>query len=136
MDGLAKVGIRVVRLGRPEQTRPELLQFATSSIVEQALREQNADMLPLNQQKQLKHDALMRALGSAQVICATCVGAGSGQLDKRRFAGVLVDEASQATEIACVVPLLRGCQQLVMVHQLPPTIASEDASSRLISIPF
>ena len=36
-------------------------------------------------------------------------------LDKMRFAAVLIDEAGQATELATVVPLTRGCQQVVLV---------------------
>jgi regulator of nonsense transcripts 1 len=41
---------------------------------------------------------------------------------------VLIDEASQATETATCVPVISGCQQLVLVgdhHQLPPTVTSE-----------
>lgn len=51
-------------------------------------------------------------------------------LDKMRFAAVLIDEAGQATELATVVPLTRGCQQVVLVgdhYQLPPTVSSDDA---------
>jgi hypothetical protein len=72
------------------------------------------------------------ALGHAQVICATCVGAGSGILEKKSFDAVLIDEASQATEIATLVPLIHGCQQLVLVgdhYQLPPTVASDAAKA-------
>jgi superfamily I DNA and/or RNA helicase len=44
---------------------------------------------------------------------------------------VLVDEATQATEPASLVPLLMGCSQLYLVgdtRQLPPTVADQDAS--------
>lgn len=32
-----------------------------------------------------------------------------------RFSTVLIDEATQATEAAALVPIVRGCQQLILV---------------------
>lgn len=32
-----------------------------------------------------------------------------------RFSTVLIDEATQATEAAALVPIIRGCQQLILV---------------------
>lgn len=52
-------------------------------------------------------------------------------LPRLTFATVLVDEATQATEPASLVPLLMGCSQLYLVgdtKQLPPTVADLDAS--------
>eukprot|EP01043_Picozoa_sp_COSAG02_P021089 COSAG02_NODE_1060_length_14866_cov_3.131916_13_plen_262_part_00 len=46
------------------------------------------------------------------------------------FECVLIDEAAQATECACLVPVVKGCKALVMCgdhHQLPPTILSRAA---------
>ena len=141
VEGLAKAGVRVVRLGRPENTRPELLQFSTFSQVEEQLRWQHggaaSQMMDAKQMKQAKHDALTKILRDADVICTTCVGAGSGMLEKKQFAGVLIDEASQATEIATIIPFLRHCQQLVLVGdhcQLPPTVASEAAQFEGLSL--
>ncbi|CAM9279136.1 unnamed protein product [Phaeothamnion confervicola] len=54
---------------------------------------------------------------------------GRGQI---RFATVLVDEATQATEPATLVPLLRGCDRLILVgdqNQLPPTVLSPAAQA-------
>ena len=51
-------------------------------------------------------------------------------LDNINFAGVLIDEASQATELSTLVPLMHECQQLVLVGdhcQLPPTVPDDDA---------
>jgi hypothetical protein len=131
VEGLVKAGIRVVRLGRPENTRPELIQYSTFAMVEDRMKTNGNDsFMSQKETREAKHHALTGVLNSAQVICATCVGAGSGMLEKKRFAGVLIDEASQATEIATIVPLLHHCQQLVLVGdhcQLPPTVASEDA---------
>lgn len=47
------------------------------------------------------------------------------------FDKVLVDEASQATELSTIVPIARGCKQLVLVGddcQLPPTVSSDKAA--------
>ena len=49
--------------------------------------------------------AQARALRRAQVVCATCVGAGAGFLRGARFRYVLVDEAAQALEAETLVPL-------------------------------
>jgi len=69
-------------------------------------------------------------LEHAQVICATCVGAGGRLLDSRRFPLVLLDEATQATEPASLIPLTKGARHVVLVgdhHQLPPTVISRRA---------
>jgi len=59
---------------------------------------------------------------------------GSGILEKCVFSRVLVDEAAQATEPACVVALARGCRMLALVGdhcQLPPTIGSDLAKGEV-----
>jgi predicted DNA helicase len=66
-------------------------------------------------------------LDKAQVICCTCIGSGNEILDGRRFPQVLIDESTQATEPAALVPLVRGARQVVLVgdhKQLPPTVLS------------
>jgi len=44
-----------------------------------------------------------KILEAAEVICATCMTAGSDMLGKRNFTRVLLDEATQSTEIATLV---------------------------------
>ncbi len=56
------------------------------------------------------HEAVGRAIEEAEVVCCTAVGAGSGILSEFTFPRVLVDEASQATEPATIVPICRGCR--------------------------
>ncbi|KAJ1490860.1 P-loop containing nucleoside triphosphate hydrolase protein, partial [Baffinella frigidus] len=116
LEGLAKMGIRVVRLGRPDKVRPELLQYCVD--------------VPKEGQLMVDFGEKQRLLRAAQVVCATCVATGSDQLEGFRFAGVLLDEASQVTESSSIVPLCRSCDQLVLVGdqcQLPPTVASRVA---------
>ena len=50
-------------------------------------------------------------LRRAEVICATCAGAGSDILERFSFQACLIDEATQATEPATIVPLTKGCSQ-------------------------
>jgi len=77
------------------------------------------------------------AIASADVVLATCVGSGGEALSKLVFEMVLIDETAQSTEPSCLVPLTRGCRQLVLVgdhKQLRPTVVSEDAARRGLSL--
>ncbi|CAK9005681.1 unnamed protein product [Durusdinium trenchii] len=80
----------------------------------------------------------MRILQDADVICTTTISSGGDFFSKFAFAGVLIDEAAQATELAAIVPLiLRGSQRLVLVGdqcQLPPTVQSSEAEERGLSL--
>lgn len=62
---------------------------------------------------------------AAQIIFTTCIGAGLGLLRGQVFDTVVVDEASQQTEPASLVPLVKGCQKAILVGdhvQLRPTV--------------
>ena len=61
-------------------------------------------------ERQMRDDILDRA----QVLCCTCIGVGHQLLDGRRFSRVLLDEATQATEPASLVPLVRGASGMKM----------------------
>jgi regulator of nonsense transcripts 1 len=79
-------------------------------------------------ENQMRDDILDRA----QVLCCTCIGSGHTLLDGKRFPQVLIDEATQATEPAALVPLIRGARQVVLVgdhRQLPPTVISYRAEN-------
>ncbi|KAI5480920.1 ATP-dependent helicase NAM7 [Pseudohyphozyma bogoriensis] len=90
----------------------------------------------LSSRDETKFKALTRAcereiLSNADVICATCVGCGDPRLAKFKFRTVLIDEATQATEPECMIPLTFGVKQLVMVgdhSQLGPTIMNKKAA--------
>jgi regulator of nonsense transcripts 1 len=49
-----------------------------------------------------------KILNEARVVCTTCSSAGSKIFDETKFCKLLVDEASQATEPAILVPVSRG----------------------------
>ncbi|CAE6538465.1 unnamed protein product [Rhizoctonia solani] len=59
------------------------------------------------------------------IVFTTCAGAGLGVLRRFKFQIVLVDEASQITEAAALIPIVKGCQKAVLVGdhvQLRPTV--------------
>lgn len=67
-------------------------------------------------------------LDSAQVVCCTCVGAGDPRILRRKFASVLIDEATQATEPEALIPLVHGIKQVIMVgdhRQLGPVLMNK-----------
>ena len=58
-------------------------------------------------------------------------------LSQVKFHTVLIDECTQATETAVLVPIAQGCQQLILVGdhcQLPPTVLSEEAQRRGLAV--
>jgi superfamily I DNA and/or RNA helicase len=80
----------------------------------------------------LEAQAIKSILDRADVVAATCVGAGDAILDGRCFHLCVIDEATQATEPACLIPIIRsGADSLVLVGdpaQLPPTVISQQAT--------
>ena len=75
-------------------------------------------------------------LRNAQVICTTCSGAGDPRLKKFRFRTVLIDEATQATEPECLIPILKGCRRLILVGdhcQLGPVVMCKRAAKAGLS---
>ncbi len=66
----------------------------------------------------------------AQVITATLVGANHYTVRQLRFDTAVIDEAGQALEPACWIPILKA-RRLILAGdhcQLPPTIKSEEAA--------
>ncbi|PHT39760.1 Regulator of nonsense transcripts 1 [Capsicum baccatum] len=90
----------------------------------------------LSSSDEKKYKALKRATEreiaqSADVICCTCVGAGDPRLSNFRFRQVLIDESTQATEPECLIPLVLGAKQAVLVGdhcQLGPVIMCKKAA--------
>lgn len=79
--------------------------------------------------RQLESRTVAHLLDSATVVCATLTGLNPDLLGDRRFDLVVIDEAAQATEPACWIPLLRA-SRLVLAGdhcQLPPTVISHEA---------
>ncbi len=158
LEGLLELGVKAIRLGQPVKVRESLRESTMAAQMEEHhLREDVDTLIGLNEdairrlpslkgkEKGLAHRDIKRGwkevrrienqmrddiLEHAQVICATCVGAGDLLLDSRRFPLVLLDEATQATEPASLIPLTKGARHVVLVgdhQQLPPTVISRRA---------
>ncbi|KAI9637077.1 putative ATP dependent helicase [Dioszegia hungarica] len=144
-------GLKVVRLAAKSR------EALDSSVAFLSLHNQvaNADTHPelqkliqlrdsmgeLSQSDERKYKVLVRAcerdiLNAADVICVTCVGAGDPRLAKFKFRTVLIDEATQSAEPECMIPLVMGCKQVVLVgdhQQLGPVIMNKKAAKAGLS---
>lgn len=145
-EKIHKTGLKVVRLtAKSREGLDSPINFLT--LHEQvAHNEGHAELQKLiqlkNEQGELsssderKYKTLTRAcerqlLHAADVICTTCVGTGDPRLSKLKFRTVLVDEATQAAEPECMIPLVFGCKQVVFVGdhlQLGPVIMNKKAA--------
>ncbi|GCE99462.1 ATP-dependent RNA helicase [Zygosaccharomyces mellis] len=68
-------------------------------------------------------------LKKADVVCCTCVGAGDRRLGAK-FKTVLIDESTQASEPECLIPIVKGAIQVILVgdhQQLGPVILERKA---------
>ncbi|WP_435101482.1 IGHMBP2 family helicase [Halarchaeum sp. P4] len=78
----------------------------------------------------LEDEAVASVLADADVVCTTNATAGSDVLDGVHFDTLVLDEATQATEPSCLIPITRA-DRVVMAgdhRQLPPTVQNETAA--------
>ena len=71
-----------------------------------------------------------QVLESVQIITCTLVGASNRNIRHLSFDTVFIDEAAQALEPGCWIPIAKG-QRVILAgdhHQLPPTVKSEKAA--------
>jgi superfamily I DNA and/or RNA helicase len=71
-----------------------------------------------------------QVLESVQIITCTLVGASNRNIRHLTFDTVFIDEAAQALEPGCWIPIAKG-QRVILAgdhHQLPPTVKSEKAA--------
>ncbi|DBA71486.1 TPA: hypothetical protein ACH3X2_14306 [Trebouxia sp. C0005] len=143
--GLLKQGVNVVRMGQPAKVSPAVQGATLEALIaghpagraaallqQRAYKMKGKEGMALRQRiTRLEEQATDEILGAAQVIAATCVGAGDSRLTGRTFKLCALDEASQATEPASLIPLLCNCEAAVLVGdpcQLPPTVISTQAA--------
>ncbi|MBX2946102.1 MAG: AAA family ATPase [Cyclobacteriaceae bacterium] len=98
--------------------------------------------LLLQEAKALKADAdvlefyiINDLLQNSEVIASTLVGASHPTLRGKRYKSVFIDEAGQALEPACWIPILRA-ERVILAgdhHQLPPTVKSFEAAKAGLS---
>lgn len=100
--------------------------------------EKNRRRTLLRESKALKADAdvlefyiINDLLQNSDIITCTLVGASHSLLRSRTFRTVFIDEAAQALEPACWIPIMRAGRVIFAGdhHQLPPTIKSREAAN-------
>ncbi len=67
---------------------------------------------------------------SVQIVTCTLVGASNRNIRHLSFDTIFIDEAAQALEPGCWIPIAKG-QRIILTgdhHQLPPTVKSEQAA--------
>lgn len=158
LEGLLDLGVKALRIGRPVKVRENLRSATLDAVLEHHpmqeelafLRDEQRELrkalpslrgkekglmhrdIKINQKEIRRMEDVMTAsvLDDAEVICATTIGCGHRLLESRKFPIVLMDEATQATEPSALVPIVKGCRQLILVgdhQQLPPTVLSRRA---------
>ena len=82
--------------------------------------------------RQREKQCVMTLVSGSKVVLATLHGAGGFQLRNEQFDVVIIDEASQALEAQCWIPLL-SAKKVVLAGdhlQLPPTIKSLEHNAK------
>lgn len=76
-------------------------------------------------------------LSDSQIVLATCHSSGGRQLRNHQFDVVIIDEATQALEAVCWIPIFKA-KKLILAGdpmQLPPTILSVDKREKRLKYP-
>ena len=87
--------------------------------------------------KKLKTKAENEIIQGATVVVTTCISSFDKRLDNFRFPIVLIDEATQACESECILPLLRGAKHAILVGdhcQLGPVVLCKNAAKAGLKI--
>lgn len=83
----------------------------------------------------LEQRLIDQVLTSAHAITCTLVGAANQVLDRYHFRTCVIDEAAQALEPACWIPILKSSRVVLAgdPFQLPPTVKSIEAARKGLS---
>ncbi|KAF2759120.1 DNA helicase [Pseudovirgaria hyperparasitica] len=161
VDRLAPHKQPIVRLGHPARLLPSVLNHSleiltktsdAAGIVQDVRRELDAKQASIRktrsgkerraiygEMKELRKEYRERERGcvaelirGSRVVLATLHGAGGFHLKNERFDCVVIDEASQALEAQCWIPLLSASKAVLAGDhlQLPPTIKSLNSKVR------
>jgi superfamily I DNA and/or RNA helicase len=119
--GLRDKAARYTRAKPPPGAKQQMRQEA---------RELEADA------RRIESQIVEHLLDTAAVICATLTGLDSQMLADRTFDLAVIDEAAQAVEPSCWIPLLRSAKVVLAGDhcQLPPTIVSPQAAREGLAV--
>ncbi len=152
-EKLVDSGIPVLRLGNPTRVNDKMLSFTYEHRFADhpdypKLWQVRRDMRELRRRRREKSEHFHQRLdrlkelavelevrinadifGQVRVIASTLVGAGSKLLDGMKFGTLFIDEAAQALEAACWIPIRRASRVILAGDhcQLPPTVKSLEA---------
>jgi regulator of nonsense transcripts 1 len=150
-ERIHRTGLKVVRVtakSREDVESPvgflalhEQVRMNDTNVELNKLNQLKSELGELSSQDEKKMKQLTRAaereiLTNADVVCCTCVGAGDPRLSKFQFRTVLIDESTQSAEPECLIPLVLGCKQVVLVgdhQQLGPVIMNKKAAKAGLS---
>lgn len=104
----------------------------------QQLKDETGELSSADEKRyrMLKKTSERELLEAADVICCTCVGAGDLRLARIKFNSILIDESMQSTEPECMVPVVLGARQLILVGdhcQLGPVVMCKKAAKAGLS---
>ena len=148
-EQLTDRGINVLRIGNPTRVNDKMLSFTYERRFEahpdypqlwsirKALRELRQEHRKSNQYHQKRDRLQSRAtelelriqnelFSEARVIASTLAGSANRLLDGQKYGTLFIDEAAQALEAACWIPI-RKASRVVFAGdhcQLPPTVKS------------
>ncbi len=150
-EKLVDRGINVLRIGNPTRVNDKMLSFTYERrfeahpdyphlwAIRKAIRElrgkrrekrgesfhQKVESLK-SRATELEIRINNELFGEARVIACTLVGAANRLLDGQKFGTLFIDEAAQALEAACWIPMRRVCRVILAGDhcQLPPTVKS------------
>lgn len=146
-------GVPVLRIGNPTRVNDKMLSFTYERQFEahddyeqlwslrKAMRELRAHRKRGDHSFHQKMDRLrsratelemrinQQLFGEARVIACTLVGSANRLLEGMKFGTLFIDEAAQALEAACWIPIRRATRVVLAGDhcQLPPTIKSFEA---------
>ena len=149
-EKLVDRGINVLRIGNPTRVNDKMLSFTYERRFEGhpdypqlwALRKAIRDLRAHRKRGDEKYHQKLESLksrateleirinselfGEARVIASTLVGAAHRLLDGQKFGSLFIDEAAQALEAACWIPMRRVSRVILAGDhcQLPPTVKS------------
>jgi superfamily I DNA and/or RNA helicase len=149
-EKLVDRGINVLRIGNPTRVNDKMLSFTYERRFEGhpdypqlwALRKAIRDLRAHRKRGDEKYHQKLESLksrateleirinselfGEARVIASTLVGSANRLLDGQKFGSLFIDEAAQALEAACWIPMRRVSRVILAGDhcQLPPTVKS------------